>query len=75
MEVYIVLNKKTLFRIFMVFNIICFFIGTAPLHTMYGCIATTEFTGLNNVKKFKKLKKNIGFANESEFPATGFFNV
>ncbi|MCK5031292.1 MAG: hypothetical protein KAR64_07490, partial [Thermoplasmatales archaeon] len=69
------LNKKILFRRFMVFSIICFFVGTVMSHTMYSCIATTEFTNLNNVKKIQETNGKIGFANESEFPATGFFNV
>ena len=59
----------------MVFSIICFFIGTAMSHAVYGCIATTEFTDSNNVKKIQETNEKIGFANESEFPATGFFNV
>jgi parallel beta-helix repeat protein len=44
-------------------------------HAVYGCIATTEFTDSNNVKKIQETNEKIGFANESEFPATGFFNV
>ena len=59
------LNKKTLFRRFMVFIIICFFIGTVMSHVTYGCIATTEFADLNNVKKIQETNENIGFANDS----------
>jgi len=59
----------------MIFSIICFFIGTAMSHATYSCTSTTEFTDLNNVKKIQETNEKIGFANESEFPATGFFNV
>ena len=44
-------------------------------HATYSCTSTTEFTDLNNVKKIQETDEKIGFANESEFPATGFFNV
>lgn len=59
------LNKKTLFRRFMVFSIICFFIGTVMSYVTYGCIVTTEFVDLNNVKKIQETNENIGFANDS----------
>ena len=69
------LNKKVLFRRFMVFSIICFFVGTAMSHALYSCIATTELTDLKNKKKIQKTNDKSEFANETEFPATGFFNV
>ena len=49
----------------MVFSIICFFIGTVMSYVTYGCIVTTEFVDLNNVKKIQETNENIGFANDS----------